>query len=168
MIELYKKIEELKKYYNDFFNFDIVDSRKFIYNENIDNIDVRYNINIPYNECILIKNIEGDNKFNHLSFRKSSDIILISKNINGYKLDIIEMKSAITDNNINKLAYQLINGYLRIMTVLSPLHLDINKIDLYVSFYDDSSLTKNLSTLITPKQKRMKYDIDNWKQSQIY
>ncbi|WP_157154147.1 hypothetical protein [Brachyspira murdochii] len=168
MRELYEKIEKLNKYYNNFFYFDIVDSGQFIYNENIDNIDVRYNINIPYNECILIKNIEGDNKFNHLSFRNSSDIILISKNINGYKLDIIEMKSAITDSNINKLSYQLINGYLRVITVLSPLHLDINKIDLYVSFYDDSSLTKNLSTLIPSKQQLMKYDIDNWKQSQIY
>lgn len=100
--------------------------------------------------------------------RNSADIILISKNIDGYKLDIIEMKSCITDSNINKLSYQLINGYLRIMTVLAPLHLNINKIDLYVSFYDDSSLTNNITSLPYNKQKLMKYIIDDWKQDKIY
>lgn len=168
MEDLYQRIKKLNKYYNDFFQFDIIRNRQFIYNENIGNIDVTYNINIPYNECILITNIEGDSKFNHLSFRKSSDIILISKNIDGYKLDIIEMKSAITDSNINKLSSQLINGYLRVMTVLSPLHLNINKIDLYVSFYDDSNLTRNISNLSYTKQKQMMYDIPYWKQNQIY
>ena len=168
MENLYQRIKKLNKYYNDFFQFDIIRNRQFIYNENIDNIDVTYNINIPYNECILITDIEGGSKFNHLSFRKSSDIILISKNIDGYKLDIIEIKSAITDSNINKLSSQLINGYLRVMTVLSPLHLYINKIDLYVSFYDDSSLTRNISNLSYTKQKQMMYDIPYWKQNQIY
>lgn len=168
MIELYKKIEKLNKYYNQFFNFYIVVNSQFVYNECIDDINVRYNINIPYNECILITNIEGDSKFNHLLSRNSADIILISKNIDGYKLDIIEMKSCITDSNINKLSYQLINGYLRIMTVLAPLHLNINKIDLYVSFYDDSSLTNNITSLPYNKQKLMKYIIDDWKQDKIY
>ncbi|CCG57719.1 hypothetical protein WESB_2257 [Brachyspira pilosicoli WesB] len=168
MIELYKKIEKLNKYYNQFFNFYIVVNSQFVYNEYIDDINVRYNINIPYNECILITNIEGDSKFNHLLSRNSADIILISKNIDGYKLDIIEMKSCITDSNINKLSYQLINGYLRIMTVLAPLHLNINKIDLYVSFYDDSSLTNNITSLPYNKQKLMKYIIDDWKQDKIY
>lgn len=168
MIELYKKIEKLNKYYNQFFNFYIVVNSQFVYNEYIDDINVRYNINIPYSECILITNIEGDSKFNHLLSRNSADIILISKNIDGYKLDIIEMKSCITDSNINKLSYQLINGYLRIMTVLAPLHLNINKIDLYVSFYDDSSLTNNITSLPYNKQKLMKYIIDDWKQDKIY
>lgn len=168
MIELYKKIEKLNKYYNQFFNFYIVVNSQFVYNEYIDDINVRYNINIPYNECILITNIEGDSKFNHLLSRNSAGIILISKNIDGYKLDIIEMKSCITDSNINKLSYQLINGYLRIMTVLAPLHLNINKIDLYVSFYDDSSLTNNITSLPYNKQKLMKYIIDDWKQDKIY
>ena len=168
MENLYQRIEKLNKYYNDFFQFDIILNRQFIYNEEIDNINVRYNINIPYNECILITNIEGDGKFNHLSLTNSSDIILISKNIGGYKLDIIEIKSDITDSNINKLTYQLINGYLRIMTVLSPLHLNINKIDLYISFYDDSSLTRDISNLSYTKQKLMKYAIDDWKQNRIY
>ena len=77
------------------------------------------------------------------------------------------MKS-ITDSNINKLSSQLINGYLRVMTVLSPLHLNINKIDLYVSFYDDSSLTRNISNLSYSKQKQMMYDIPYWKQNQLY
>lgn len=167
MKDLYQRIEKLNKYYNKYFNFDLVVNSQFVYNENIDNIDVIYNINIPYNECILIKNIEGANKFNHLSLKNSSDIILISKNIDGYKLDIIEMKS-ITDSNINKLSSQLINGYLRVMTVLSPLHLNINKIDLYVSFYDDSSLTRNISNLSYSKQKQMMYDIPYWKQNQLY
>lgn len=168
MEDLYQRIKKLNKYYNDFFQFDIILDRQFIYNEDIDNINVRYNINIPYNECILITNIEGDSKFNHLLSRNSADIILISKNIDGYKLDIIEMKSCITDSNINKLSYQLINGYLRIMTVLAPLHLNINKIDLYVSFYDDSSLTNNITSLPYNKQKLMKYIIDDWKQDKIY
>ncbi|MEI0564225.1 hypothetical protein [Brachyspira pulli] len=168
MKDLYERIEKLNKYYNQFFNFELVVNGQFIYNETIANIDVIYNINIPYNECIFITNIEGADKFNHLSFRKSSDIILISKNIDGYKLDIIEMKSTITDSNIHKLSSQLMNGYLRVMTVLSPLHLDINKIDLYVSFYDDSSLTQDLSVLLPNKQKLMKYAIDNWKQNQLY
>ncbi|MEI0579591.1 hypothetical protein [Brachyspira pilosicoli] len=168
MEDLYQRIEKLNKYYNNFFQFDIILNRQFIYNEEIDNINVRYNINIPYNECILITNIEGKGKFNHLSFGNSSDIILISKNIDGYKLDIIEMKSCITDNNINKLSSQLIRGYLRVITVLSPLHLYINKIDLYVSFYDDSSLTHNISTFSYTKQRLMKYAIDYWKQNQIY
>lgn len=168
MKDLYQRIEKLNKYYNQFFDFELVVNRQFVYNETIANINVIYNINIPYNECILIKNIEGANKFNHLSSGNSSDIILISKNIDGYKLDIIEMKSSITDSNINKLSSQLINGYLRVMTVLSPLHLYINKIDLYVSFYDDSSLTKNISKLAYTKQKLMKYAIDAWKQNQLY
>ncbi|TVL67982.1 hypothetical protein A9X75_06565 [Brachyspira hyodysenteriae] len=168
MKDLYQRIEKLNKYYNKYFNFDLVVNSQFVYNENIDNIDVIYNINIPYNECILIKNIEGANKFNHLSLKNSSDIILISKNIDGYKLDIIEMKSSITDSNINKLSSQLINGYLRVMTVLSPLHLYINKINLYVSFYDDSSLTRNISNLSYSKQKQMMYDIPYWKQNQLY
>lgn len=168
MEDLYQRIKKLNKYYNDFFQFDIILDRQFIYNEDIDNINVRYNINIPYNECILITNIDGDSKFNHLLSRNSADIILISKNIDGYKLDIIEMKSCITDSNINKLSYQLINGYLRIMTVLAPLHLNINKIDLYVSFYDDSSLTNNITSLPYNKQKLMKYIIDDWKQDKIY
>ena len=77
MIELYKKIEKLNKYYNQFFNFYIVVNSQFVYNEYIDDINVRYNINIPYNECILITNIEGDSKFNHLLSRNSADIILI-------------------------------------------------------------------------------------------
>ncbi|MEI0490367.1 hypothetical protein [Brachyspira pulli] len=168
MKDLYQRIEKLNKYYNQFFNFDLVVNSQFIYNETIDNINVRYDINIKYDECIFITNIEGADKFNHLSSGNSSDIILISKNIDGYKLDIIEMKSSITDSNINKLSSQLINGYLRVMTVLSPLHLDINKIDLYVSFYDDSNLTNNLLNLPDHKQRVMKYAIDNWKQNQIY
>lgn len=168
MKDLYQRIEKLSKYYNQFFTFELVCNSQFAYNENIDDIDVTYNINIPYSECISITKIEGDDKFNHLSLKNSSDIILISKNIDGYKLDIIEMKSSITDSNINKLSSQLINGYLRVMTVLSPLHLYINKIDLYVSFYDDSDLTNNLLNLPDNKQKVMKYAIDNWKQSQIY
>ena len=168
MKDLYQRIEELNKYYNKYFNFDLVVNKQFIYNEKIDNINVRYDINIPYNECLLIKNIEGADKFNHLSSGNSSDIILISKNIDGYKLDIIEMKSSITDSNINKLSSQLINGYLRVMTVLSPLHLYINKIDLYVSFYDDSSLTRHISNLSYSKQKQMMYDIPYWKQNQLF
>ena len=168
MKDLYQRIEKLNKYYNKYFNFDLVVNSQFIYNETIDNIDVIYNINIPYNECLLIKNIEGGDKFNHLSLKNSSDIILISKNIDGYKLDIIEMKSSITDSNINKLSSQLINGYLRVMTVLSPLHLYINKIDLYVSFYDDSDLTNNILNLPDHKQKVMKYAIDYWKQNQLF
>lgn len=54
------------------------------------------------------------------------------------------------------------------MTVLAPLHLNINKIDLYVSFYDDSSLTNNITSLPYNKQKLMKYIIDDWKQDKIY
>ena len=143
----------------------------FIYTENIiddnsgNNFDVEYTITIPY-ECIIISKMEEESHFNHLKINFAPDIILISKCNNGYKLDILEIKSSMTDNKLKNLSNQLIGGYLRTISLLAPLHLDIKCIDLYVAFYSDKNITINTSSL-SNKILAM-HNIPYWKKNEIY
>lgn len=177
MNDLYKKIENLK---NSFFKKDIFEialtlNNSFIYNETVSNnigqtINVEYNIN-TFDEAVIIYSIENklelkEFKFNHLKYDNSSDIILVYKNNNGYRLDILEIKSSITDKILSNISNQLIFGYLRAMTVLSPLHLNINEVNLYIAFYKDSSITRDANKIKNYKLRM--HDIPYWKQNTIY
>lgn len=177
MNDLYKKIENLKKSFfrHDIFEISLTSNNSFIYNETVsDNkgqtICIQYNIN-TFDEAVVISNIEdklelGRFKFNHLINDNSSDIILIYKNNNGYKLSILEIKSSITDKILSNISNQLIFGYLRAMAVLSPLHLNINEVSLYVAFYKDDSITRDISKINNVKLRM--HDIPYWKQDTIY
>lgn len=175
MQELYDKICELNKYYNkDIFEFYIINSNSFCHEESIEDSNsnhniINYNIILPYNNCILIRKIEGNNKFYHLNKNNSADIFLISKiDIDSYKLDILEIKSSISITELERLSDQLIYGYLRVMTLISPLHLNINKIELYVAFYEDNNIYTNLDYLSNSKRKLAMMNIPCWKQNKIY
>lgn len=173
MTKLYNKLEKLKINYfqKDIFLMSKVSNNDiFTHTENIDdnsgnNFDVEYTLTVPY-ECMIISKIENQNNFNHLQNNNSSDIVLISKYNNGYKLDILEIKSSMTDNNLKNLSNQLIGGYLRSISLLAPLHLDIKCIDLYVAFYSDKSITVNTAAL---KDKILAmHNIPYWKKNEIY
>ena len=177
MNDLYKKIENLKKSFfkDNIFEISLTSNNLFTYDETIsDNtgqtINVEYNIN-TFDEALIIYNIEDklelkEYKFNHLKCDNSSDIILIYKNNNGYRLGILEIKSSITDKILSNISNQLIFGYLRAMTVLSPLHLNINEVNLYIAFYKDSSITRDTSKIKNHKLRM--HDIPYWKQDTIY
>ncbi len=173
MIELYNKLEKLRVDYfqKDIFSMSKISNNIFIYTENIiddnsgNNFDVEYTITIPY-ECIIISKMEEESHFNHLKINFAPDIILISKCNNGYKLDILEIKSSMTDNKLKNLSNQLIGGYLRTISLLAPLHLDIKCIDLYVAFYSDKNITINTSSL-SNKILAM-HNIPYWKKNEIY
>ena len=173
MIESYNKLEKLRVDYfqKDIFSMSKISNNIFIYTENIiddnsgNNFDVEYTITIPY-ECIIISKMEEESHFNHLKINFAPDIILISKCNNGYKLDILEIKSSMTDNKLKNLSNQLIGGYLRTISLLAPLHLDIKCIDLYVAFYSDKNITINTSSL-SNKILAM-HNIPYWKKNEIY
>ena len=177
MNDLDKKIENLKDSFfkKDIFEISLTSNNSFIYNETVSNnigqtINVKYCIN-TFNEAVIIYNIENklelkEYKFNHLKYDNSSDVILVYKNNNGYRLDILEIKSSITDRILSNISNQLIFGYLRAMTVLSPLHLNINEINLYIAFYKDSSITRDTSKIKNYKLRM--HDIPYWKQDTIY
>lgn len=172
MIELYNKLEKLRINYfqKDVFSMSKISNNIFIYTENIDdnsgnNFDVEYTLTLPY-ECIIISKIEEKNHFNHLKINSAPDIILISKCNNGYKLDILEIKSSMTDNNLKNLSNQLIGGYLRSISLLAPLHLDIKCVDLYIAFYSDKSITVNTAAL--NDSILAMHNIPYWKKNEIY
>lgn len=173
MTKLYNKLEKLRVNYfqKDIFSMSKISNNIFIYTENIiddnsgNNFDVEYTLTLPY-ECIIISKIEEKNHFNHLKINSAPDIILISKCNNGYKLDILEIKSSMTDNKLKNLSNQLIGGYLRTISLLAPLHLDIKCIDLYVAFYSDKNITINTSSL-SNKILAM-HNIPYWKNNEIY
>lgn len=175
MTKLYNKLEKLRVDYfqNDFFLMSKISNNIFIHTENIhdnsgNNFDVEYILTIPY-ECIIISKIEEKSHFNHLKINSAPDIILISKNNknnNEYKLDILEIKSSMTNNNLKNLSNQLMGGYLRIMSLLAPLHLDIKCINLYVAFYSDKNITVTTASL-SDKSLAM-HNIPCWKKNKIY
>ena len=173
MNNLYKKIENLKNSFfkENIFEISLTSNNSFIYNEKVsDNtgqtIDVEYSIN-TFDEAIIIYGIENKKpKFNHLKYGNSSDVILVYKNNNGYRLDILEIKSSITDKVLSNISNQLIFGYLRAMTVLSPLHLNINEVNLYIAFCKDSSISRDESKIKNHKL-RMHY-IQYWRRNTIY
>lgn len=178
MIELYNKLEKLRVNYfqKDIFSMSKISNNIFIYTENIiddnsgNNFDVEYTLTLPY-ECIIISKIEEKNHFNHLKINSAPDIILISKCNNGYKLDILEIKSSITKNKLEKLPNQLMGGYLRIMSLLAPLHLNIIDIDLYVAFFRENIIINSHTgnkDLLSSSQNLAMHNITYWKKNEIY
>lgn len=176
MTELYNRLEKLKNKYfkGNIFSLSKTNNKIFVYIENIydnfgnNNFNVKYTITIHY-ECIVIYKIENQNNFNHLQNNNSSDIILISKCNNGYKLDILEIKSSITISKLEKLPNQLMGGYLRTISLLAPLHLNIIDIDLYVAFFSENIRVNN--TKINNKNSKCNLAMHNipfWKKNKIY
>lgn len=171
MTELYNRLEKLRVDYfqKDFFLISKISNNIFIHTENIhdnsgNNFDVEYTLTIPY-ECIIISEIE-ESHFNHLKINSAPDIILISKYNNKYKLDILEIKSSITDKDLKNMSNKLIGGYLRVISLLAPLHLDIKCVDLYVAFYSDRNITVNTALLID--KSLAIHNIPCWKKNEIY
>ena len=177
MTELYNKLEKLKINYfqNDVFLMSKVYNNIFSHTENIiddsgNNFDVEYTLTIPY-ECIIISKIDGKSHFNHLKINFAPDIILISKCNNGYKLDILEIKSSIATNKLKKLSNQLMGGYLRTMSLLAPLHLNIIDIGLYVAFFRENIIINNSienKDLLNSSQNLAMHNITYWKKNEIY
>ena len=172
MTKLYNRLEKLRVDYfqNDFFLMSKISNNIFIYTENIhdnsgNNFDVEYTLTIPY-ECIIISEIEEESHFNHLKINSAPDIILISKYNNKYKLDILEIKSSITNKDLKNMSNKLMGGYLRTVSLLAPLHLDIKCVDLYVAFYSDNNITVNTASL-SNKILAM-HNIPCWKNNEIY
>lgn len=175
MTKLYDRLEKLRVDYfqKDFFLMSKISNNIFTHTENIhydsgNNFDVEYTLTIPY-ECIIISKIEEKSHFNHLKINSAPDIILISKYNNKYKLDILEIKSSITINKLEKLPNQLMGGYLRTISLLAPLHLNIIDIDLYVAFFSENIRVNNTKT----KNKNSKYNLAMhnilyWKKNEIY
>lgn len=177
MIDLYNKLEKLKDKEDGYFQAGIfeqaliTDNQLFKYEENItdngNSFKVEYKIKTKY-ECIIIYKIEKK-KFNHLKNNSSADVVFISKYNNKYKLDILEIKSSMTDDELDNLSKQLIGGYLRVIFLLSPLHLNISSINLHVAFYDDKNITiKNTTVNSDAKKKSRMYNIQYWKNNKIY
>ena len=172
MTELYNRLEKLKNkhFKENIFSLSKTCNNMFVYKENIhdnvgNNFDIEYTLTIPY-ECIIIYKIENQDDFNHLQNNSAPDIILISEYNNKYKLDILEIKSSMTDSDLKNISNKLIGGYLRSISLLAPLHLDIKCIDLYVAFYSDKSITVNTTSL---KDKILAmHNIPCWKKNEIY
>lgn len=176
MNQLYKRIKELE---NNIFKkntFLVTEIKNNIFYFNEKN-NVKYEINIT-NESIAIFNIEnkGKNKkikFKDIVIQNCSDVIFISKNNNDncYKLDILEIKSSINNDIIDKLSNQLIGGYLRVMSILASLHLNINEINFYVALYRDKKTNNELyknEKLNNTKIRERFHTLSRWEENKLF
>ncbi|MEI0567421.1 hypothetical protein [Brachyspira pulli] len=106
-------------------------------------------------KSICTTNIEGNNKFNYIRMAKCADAVIIRKNQNNnLDLHIIELKKDIHDKDLDKLYWQFLGAYIRVMSVLVA-YSQVNNIDFYL-ISDKKINTSNINIDQGTSQKKNK------------
>lgn len=119
-------------------------------------------------KSICTTNIEGNNKFNYIRMAKCADAVIIRKNQNNnLDLHIIELKKDIHDKDLDKLYWQFLGAYIRVMSVLVA-YSQVNNIDFYL-ISDKKINTSNINIdQGTSQKKNIIYDRDLFYQCKIH
>ena len=83
----------------------------------------------------------------------------------------MEIKSSINNDIIDKLSNQLIGGYLRVMSILASLHLNINEINFYVALYRDKKTNNELyknEKLNNTKIRERFHTLSRWEENKLF
>lgn len=106
-------------------------------------------------KSICTTNIEGNNKFNYIRMSKCADAVIIRKNQNNnLDLHLIELKKDIHDKDLDKLYWQFLGAYMRVMSVLVA-YSQVDNIYFYL-ISDKKINTSNINIVQSTNQKKNK------------
>lgn len=152
------------KDFDELYNSDFIGNKKYLFDNKACKINVIKNVftikdkksNMECriklsSESICSLDIEGQDKFSHLSMKKCADAVIINKNKNGkFDLHIIELKNSIHDKDLKELHKQFLGAYLRIRAIFLAYSNDIENIKFYLvcknNINSDNSSKQNNST----------------------
>ncbi|PTY40032.1 hypothetical protein [Brachyspira hampsonii] len=151
-------MDDFDKLYNSAFIVNKKGKKQHLFDNNMCKIDVIEDIFTIKDknsnmECriklssksICSSDIEGQNKFSHLSMDKCADAVIINKNKNDkFDLHIIELKNDIHDKDLKELHKQFLGAYLRIRAIFLAYSNDIENIKFYLVYKNNINSNNNL------------------------